>query len=144
MPSFFFHQLQVISLTFNLRFLYELKITRFVFLKLYAEFSIFHFLSFSYFCPTKSMDSLTLKRHKSFQNQNNRKATQFCSQTSDQVATRNFKIQWCLHELELPKNWPGDEFFKLRKSKFWERHFFSIVTLNKYLTFFDLLTYLFL
>ena len=28
--------------------------------------------------------------------------------------------QLYLRELELPKNWPGDEFFKLRKSKFWE------------------------
>ena len=28
-----------------------------------------------YFCSTKSMDSLTLKRHNFFQNQNNRKAT---------------------------------------------------------------------
>ena len=31
-------------------------------------------------------------------------------------------------ELELPKIWQGDEFFELRKSKFWERQFFSIVT----------------
>ena len=26
------------------------------------------------------------------------------------------------------KNWPGDKLFKLRKSKFWERQFFWIVT----------------
>ena len=30
--------------------------------------------------------------------------------------TRRFKIQWYLHELQLPKNWPGEESFKLRKS----------------------------
>ena len=28
------------------------------------------------------------------------------------------------------KNWPGNEFFKLRKSNFWERQFFLIVTLK--------------
>ena len=33
-----------------------------------------------------------------------------------------------MHELELPKYWTGDKFFKLRKSKFWERQFFSVVT----------------
>ena len=26
-----------------------------------------------------------------------------------------------------PKNWPEEEFFKLRKSKFWERQFFLMV-----------------
>ena len=29
-----------------------------------------------------------------------------------------------------PKNWPGDEFFKLRKAKFWESQLFLIVTLK--------------
>ena len=33
--------------------------------------------------------------------------------------------------LELPKNWPGGKLFKLRKSKFWARYFFSIVTFKK-------------
>ena len=33
--------------------------------------------------------------------------------------------------LELPKNWPGGKLFKLRKSKFWARYFFSIVTFQK-------------
>ena len=33
-----------------------------------------------------------------------------------------------MHELELLKNWSGDEFSKLRKSKFWECQLFSIVT----------------
>ena len=32
-----------------------------------------------------------------------------------------FKIQWYLRELELSKNWSGDKFFKIRKSKFWKR-----------------------
>ena len=56
---------------------------------------------------------------------------------------KNFKIQWYLHELEVPRNWPGDKFFNLRKAKFWDCQFFSIVTF-KYLTFLYLLAYLFL
>ena len=32
---------------------------------------------------------------------------------------RSLKIQWYLYKLELPKNWPGDRRFKLRKLKFW-------------------------
>ena len=73
---------------------------------------IFHF-------STKCMGSFTLKHHNSLQNQNNRKNTQFCSQTSDfLVPTRSFKTQLYLRELELPKNLPGDKFFKLTKSKF--------------------------
>ena len=31
------------------------------------------------------------------------------------------KIQWYLCELELFKNWPGGEFLRLRKSRFWEQ-----------------------
>ena len=34
---------------------------------------------------------------------------------------KSFKIQWCLRELELPKNWSGDKIFKSKKSKFWKR-----------------------
>ena len=34
-------------------------------------------------------------------------------------------------ELELSKDWPRDKFFKRRKSKFWKRQFFSIVTFKK-------------
>ena len=52
---------------------------RLVSLKLCVGFSIiFDSASFYYslyFCLTKCMDSLTLKRHNSFQNENNRKAT---------------------------------------------------------------------
>ena len=44
---------------------------------------------------------------------------------------KTFKIQWYLPELELPRNRPGDELFKLRKSKFWVHHFFSTVTFTK-------------
>ena len=33
-----------------------------------------------------------------------------------------------MRELELSKQWARDKFFKLRKWKFWERQFFSLVT----------------
>ena len=34
-------------------------------------------------------------------------------------------MQWYLRQLELLKNWPGDEFLKFRKfEKFGERQFF--------------------
>ena len=36
-----------------------------------------------------------------------------------------------LPKLELFKNWPGDEVFKLGKSKFWELQFFSMVLFKK-------------
>ena len=49
--------------------------TWFVSLKLCVEFSIFDSVSFLYFCLTKCMDTLTLKRYNSFQNKNNRKTT---------------------------------------------------------------------
>ena len=65
---------------------------------------------------------LTLKRHNYFQNLNNRKV-------SHSFAPRPllFKLQQKVlkfDDMELPKNWPGDKFFKLRKWKFWERQFF--------------------
>ena len=51
------------------------------------------------------MDSLTLKHHNSFQNKNDRKPTQLCSQISDfKVATKSLKIQGYLRELEHPRN----------------------------------------
>ena len=65
---------------------------------------------------------LTLKRHNYFQNLNNRKV-------SHSFAPRPliFKLQQKVlkfDDMELPKNWPGGKFFKLRKWKFWERQFF--------------------
>ena len=72
--------------------------------------------------------------------------TQIYSQASDfEVATKIFKVQWYLRELELPKTDLVTKFFKSRKSKFWEiQFFFAIVTYSKYLTLLYLLTYLFL
>ena len=48
--------------------------TIFIFLKVYVRFSIFDSVSF-YTLFKKSIDSLTLKVHNSFQNKNNRKVT---------------------------------------------------------------------
>ena len=39
-------------------------------------------------------------------------------------SSKKFENSIYLRELELPKNWPRDELFELRKSKFWVRHFF--------------------
>ena len=58
------------------------------------------------------MDSLTLKRHNSFQNENNRKDTR-----SFAPRPLIFKLQ-LEFEVELPKNRSGDKFIKLKKSKF--------------------------
>ena len=62
------------------------------------------------------MDSLILIRHNSFQNQNNRKSTHALALKPliFKVPFGSFKIQY-LRELELLKNCPGDELFKLRK-----------------------------
>ena len=71
MFSFVFHKLQLIA---DL-----LLIGEFASLKLFVGFSIFDSdsfdLKFKWFFSTKSIDSLTLKRHNSFQNLNNKKAT---------------------------------------------------------------------
>ena len=48
-----------------------------------------------------------------------------------------------LRELKLAKNWPGDDFFRLGKSKFGARQF-SQYGLFKYLTFLYLSTYFFI
>ena len=106
------------SSTFNLRFLHELNHKARVSKTVWDfPFSIpFCFYLSLYFYSTKCMDSLTLKLHNSFQ------------VIENPHSFEKFKIQWYLPDLELPKNWPGDEFFKLRKVKFWERQFFSIVT----------------
>ena len=62
------------------------------------------------------MDPFTLKRHNSFQNENNTKAT-----LSFSHRPLNFRLQQEVlkfNEFEFPKNWPGDKFWKLRKSNF--------------------------
>ena len=51
------------------------------------------------------MDSLTLKRHDSFRNKNNREATHFFAPRPliFKLKTDVLKIQWYQRELELPK-----------------------------------------
>ena len=110
--------------------------TKFVSLKLCVRISIFDsvsfLLKFIFFYSTKCMDSLTVKRQNSFQSQNNRKVTHsFVPRPLIfKLQQESFKIQWYLRGLELPKNWPANKVFKLRKSKFSERQFFSIATLK--------------
>ena len=68
------------------------------------------------------MDSLTLKRHNSFQNENNRTATHSFSprclifKLQQEVLKFNIFLSWIS-----PKNRPGDKIFKTKKSKFSER-----------------------
>ena len=133
MHYFFFRELQLITVFLLIRSFYTNWNTWLIFLKLCVGFSIFVFVSFLLnfiFLFTKSMDSLTLKLHNSFQNKNNRKARHsFAARPLIfKFSTRSFKSQWYPHELELPKNWPGNELFELRKLEFWVRHFFSTVT----------------
>ena len=129
MHYFFFRELQLITVFLLIRSFYTNWNTWLIFLKLCVGFSIFVFVSFLLnfiFLFTKSMDSLTLKLHNSFQNKNNRKARHsFAARPLVfKFSTRSFKSQWYPHELELPKNWPGNELFELRKLEFWVRHFF--------------------
>ena len=75
------------------------------------------------------MDSLTLKGHNFFQNQNNSEATHgFASRPVIfmlQQEVWKFNVSsW----VRAPQNWPADKVFKLRKSKFLEPQFFSAVT----------------
>ena len=79
------------------------------------------------------MDSLNLKRHNSFQNKNNRKATQRFAPRSLifklQQEVRKFNdicVGWSPPKTDLETN-----FFRLRKSKFGERQFFSIIVTFK-------------
>ena len=75
---FFFRELQLISVLLLICDSYMSWSTSLVSLKLWVGFSIFDSVSFLLkfiFLSTKCMDSLTLKRHYSFQNYNNKKST---------------------------------------------------------------------
>ena len=79
MQSCFFCELQLITDLLLIYWSYTSWSKRFISLKLCVRFSIFDF-PFSFlvkfiFCPTKSIDSMTLKRHNSLQNKNNEKVT---------------------------------------------------------------------
>ena len=77
-PLFFFRKLQLITALLSIHDSYTSWSTRFISLKLCVEFSIFDFVWFllKFICLfAKSMESMSLKRHNSFKNENNRKAT---------------------------------------------------------------------
>ena len=77
MLSFFFRELQLITVLLLICDSYMSLKTRFISLKLCVGFGIlipFRFYQSLYFCSTKYVDSLTLNRHNSFQNQKKRKA----------------------------------------------------------------------
>ena len=123
MPSFFLHKLELITVLICDSYMSWR--TRFISLKLYVAFSIFDsvpFLLKFIYLFNKVRDSLTLKHHNSFQNWNNRNVT-YC------FAPRRLIFKFQQKVLKFndicgagpPQNWPGDKFFKLRKSKFWER-----------------------
>ena len=73
MPSFFFRELQL-NLIF--KFLYKLKQKVYQLCMGFSIFDSVSFLSkFTFLLKKKSVDSLTLKGHNSFQNKNNWKVT---------------------------------------------------------------------
>ena len=134
MHSFFFLDFQLITVLLVICNSYSSLSTRFISVKLCVIFSIFDSLSFLlklYFCSAKIMDSLILKRHISFHNENNKIATHSFAPRPHMIFHMQQEV-WkfidiCV-KLELPKKRPEDQLFKLRKSKFWMLHFFSVVT----------------
>ena len=116
---FFFCEFQLITNLLLTRNFYTSWSTRFISLKLCVGFSIFDSVSFLLkfiFCLTKSMDSLTLKRHNSFQNKNDRKGT---------LRTLTFKLQqevWKFSDIYLSWNSPktdlGTNFLNLEHRGF--------------------------
>ena len=117
------------SFTFNSRFSYELKHNAHLSKKVSVGFFIFNSLSFLLWL---SINSLTLKRHSSFQNYNNNKAMH-------SFAPRPLWFLSCdkKFEISIISAWVGAtekltwrRIFRLRKSKLWVRQFFQIVTLK--------------
>ena len=97
------------SFTFDLQLLYELKNMIHVSKTMYGLFNFQFRLIFIQVYIFVQQKAWILKRHNFFQNYINRKATHSFSR---------LKIQWYLLDSELPKNSPGDEIFKFRKSKY--------------------------
>ena len=126
MPSFFFREIKLITVLLLLCDSYMSWSTRLVSIKLMWDFPfLIPFSSSLYFCSSKCMDSLTLERHNSFQNENNIKATNsftFRPLIKFQQEVLKFNdTSW----VGAPQNLHGDKFFKPRKSKFWKRQFSS-------------------
>ena len=121
MLSFLFHEVQVITDLLLICDSYMSWITWFLSLKPCVEFFHFQlrfvFIKAHIFYSVKCMDSLTLKRYKSFQGWNSRKTTHgFVSR----FLSCNKKFWNLLMSVWVgdPQNWPCDIFFKPRKPKF--------------------------
>ena len=123
--------------------------TWFISLKLWVVFSILTLSRFPwtiYLFSTKSMNCQTLNVIILFKIKNNRKNTHNFAPRPliYKLQKKVWKFNHICVSWSSRKNWPGDKMFKLKKWKFWVRHFFSIVPLSKYLTFLYWITYLFL
>ena len=147
MPSSFFGELQLSSFTFNLQFLYELKLKvrlsksvhvifrfrfHFVFIKVYIFVLQNAWTLWIWNAITPFKIKITQKPHKVL-----------------------LPVAWCLScnsmisaLLGAPQNWPGDKFFKTRKSSenVWIVNYTQIFDIIIYLItyLFLFLTYLFL
>ena len=113
---FFFCELQLITVLLLICDFYMSLSARFVSVKLCVGFS---FSITLYFWSSKSMYFLNLKRHNSFQNQDNRKSTH-----SFAPRPLIFKLQQEVLkfiDICVSCSWPSDKFFKPRKLMFWER-----------------------
>ena len=116
MPSFFFYKFQLITVLLLICDSYMSWSTRLVSLKLCVRFSIFNSVLF-----LLKFIFLFNKMHRLFE------------------ATHSFALRSLIFKLQqevlkfsdicvsLPKSWPGDKFFKPRKTKFWECQFLSII-----------------
>ena len=128
MKSFFFRELQLITVLLLICNSYTSWSTWFISLKLCLVFFIFDSVYFLLkFIFLLYIWTLWL------QNVIIRFEIKIAEKTHTSFAPRPqiFKLQqedWKFSELELPKNWPRDAPFKLRKSTFWVRHFFSVGT----------------
>ena len=129
MDSFFFRELQLIAVLLLIRDSYMSWTIWFIPLKVSVGFSIFDSVSFLSNVLVKflfSIDSLTLKRHNSFQNKHNKKASHnFAPRPLILSCNKKFQNSMVSTLLELSKNWPRDKFFKLRNSKLWKHRFFQ-------------------
>ena len=123
MNFFFFRELHFLTALLLIRNFYTSRSTWFISLKTWVGFSIFDFVSFFLklcFCSTKIMDSFTLKRHNSFLNKNNSKATR-----SFALRPLIFKLQQEVRKFNdiyvtwnSPKTDPKTNFLNLENRKF--------------------------
>ena len=151
MLFFFFCELRLITVLLLICDSHISWSTRFVSLKLCVGFSIFNFISFLLkfiLLFNKMHGFFDFKRSQFLYNfffSNNRKATHgfaprplIFKLQQEVLKLKDICMSWSFPKADLET-----KFFDLEKYKFWERQFFSIVTLSKYLTFLYWLIYLF-